>query len=182
MIIPQYWSFVHLHRKIYIQQRHIASPFRSSHQRKVNLGMATCLPLAWAFGAGAMMQHTRRFSDSDSGGSATFSIDFNRADSNSLNSSQNGSSQNECDVRDSTGASFLRERGDKENSSMASRNSSLRNSDQSCDSGKHLRRSQDAIPENRPVLGSMPFNNWDKNVRMSRDKNPSPDLCNEVRI
>lgn len=146
---------------------------------------AYSLPLAWAFGAGAMVQHTRRFSDSDSGGSATFSIDFNRADSNSLNSSsQNGSSQNECDVRDSTGASFFRERGDcKENSSLiASRNSSLRTSDQSCDSGKHLRRSQDAIPENRPVLGSMPFNNWDKNVRMSRDKNPSDLQYTEVCI
>lgn len=150
------------------------------------------------------MLHTRRFSDSDSGGSATFSIDFNRADNshnnsqsnsqnNSLRNSQNESSLNpneggaQLDARESTGGSFFRERVDKENlvarmGQTPSKTSVLRASDQSVsssDSNKHLRRSQEATHENRPVLGSMPFNNCDKNVRTSMEKN-STDLYNEV--
>ncbi|KAG0590228.1 hypothetical protein KC19_1G082800 [Ceratodon purpureus] len=119
--------------------------------------------------------HARRFSDSDSGGSATFSIDLTRPDS-SQNNSQNVSPQNQSefddlDARDIyTSGTFLRERVDKENSAVRisqalSKNSILRTSDQSLsssDSNKYLRRSQEAIPENRSVLGSVPFNHWDK--------------------
>lgn len=126
------------------------------------------------------MFHARRFSDSDSGPSATFSIDLTRADSSRNDSSRN---QNECgglEARDmNSSSSFLRERVEKENSAArigqaSSRNSSMRTSDQSLsssDSSNCLRRSQEAIPENRSVLGSVPFNHWDKS---------STDMYNEV--
>jgi hypothetical protein len=139
---------------------------------------------AWAVSG---VFHARRFSDSDSGPSATFSIDLTRADSSRNDSSrnQNDSSrnQNECgglEARDmNSSSSFLRERVEKENSAArigqaSSRNSSVRTSDQSVsssDSSKCLRRSQEAIPENRSVLGSVPFNHWDKS---------STDMYNEV--
>uniref|UniRef100_A0A7I4F329 Uncharacterized protein n=1 Tax=Physcomitrium patens TaxID=3218 RepID=A0A7I4F329_PHYPA len=117
--------------------------------------------------------HIRRFSDSDSGGSgsATFSIDLTQGDSSSQNEGECGAG----DVRGSinTGASFLRERVDKENVAarvglVPSKNSILRTSDQSLSSSdstnKYPRCSQDnaTICESRPILGSVPFNHWDK--------------------
>lgn len=117
--------------------------------------------------------HIRRFSDSDSGGSgsATFSIDLTQGDSSSQNEGECGAG----DVRGSinTGASFLRERVDKENVAarvglVPSKNSILRTSDQSLSSSdstnKYPRCSQDnaTICESRPILGSVPFNHWNK--------------------
>lgn len=124
-----------------------------------------------------VMLHTRRFSDSDSGGSATFSIDLTRAES-SQNNSQNDSSQdqNDCGGLDArfinTSPPFVRDRADKENAAARighapNKTNSLRASDQSVsssDSNKYLRNSHEAVPENRSVLGLVPFNYSDKNA------------------
>ena len=145
--------------------------------------MANCLnasPFPWAVSG---VLHVRRFSDSDSSGSATFSIDLSRAGS-SQNKSQNDSSQNQNERGDlagrdiNTNASFLGERVDKENSAARinqapGKNSALRSSDQSVSSNDstYLGRSQEGIPDNRSVLGSVPFNHWGKS---------STDMYNEV--
>ncbi|XP_024372064.1 uncharacterized protein [Physcomitrium patens] len=110
--------------------------------------------------------HTRGSSDSDSGdsGSATFSIDLNQGDS----PSQNGNGCVAADARDGITTSASSRAGiDKENAAARVRQepckSILQISEQSSlSNNKHFRCSQDIVPE-RSILGSMPFNHWDKN-------------------